>query len=404
MNILLINHYASYPDMGMEFRPYYMAKHWVDMGHQVSIVASSFSHLRIKNLELKEHIKEELIDGINYIWLKTNHYKGNGIGRIKNIITFIYKLYKFKNYISNKYKPKAIIASSTYPLDIYPSKALARKNNAKLIFEVHDLWPLSPKEVGGYSKYHPFIFTMQLAEDYAYKNSDNIISILPLAKKYMISRGLKEEKFHYIPNAIKIEEKNLEIPKSYSKLVESLKSDGFFLVAYVGGMSLSNALEYFIKSKKYLKEEKIAFILLGNGLLKEELSSMSKEYKNIFFLDPIKKDMVNNFLKKMDALIISWRKSPLYEFGISPNKIMDYMLSAKPIINAFSGKGDLIQEAKCGLNVEAENPQEIANAIRQIKSLSEKERDILGQNAKKYLIKNHSYDKLAKKFLDIIKV
>ena len=49
MNILIINHYAGSPEMGMEFRPYYFAKEWTAMGHRVDIIAADFSHLRRVN-------------------------------------------------------------------------------------------------------------------------------------------------------------------------------------------------------------------------------------------------------------------------------------------------------------------------------------------------------------------
>ena len=89
MSILLINHYAGSVYHGMEFRPYYLSREWVKMGHEVNIVAASFSHLRQKNIEMQEEIKEEYIDGIRYVWLKTPAYSGNGIVRIKNILSFL---------------------------------------------------------------------------------------------------------------------------------------------------------------------------------------------------------------------------------------------------------------------------------------------------------------------------
>lgn len=95
MNILLINHYAGSPELGMEFRPYYMAKEWVKAGHQVLIVGGSFSHLR----KVQPQGKEDLIEGIHYRWVKLNAYKGNGIGRIRSMFSFVSKLWwGYKKY------------------------------------------------------------------------------------------------------------------------------------------------------------------------------------------------------------------------------------------------------------------------------------------------------------------
>lgn len=90
MNILLINHYAGNPELGMEFRPYYMAKEWVKQGHEVLILGATYSHLR-KKQPLKAG--NEVIDGIDYYWVKTNAYRGNGIGRIRSMFSFVWKLY-----------------------------------------------------------------------------------------------------------------------------------------------------------------------------------------------------------------------------------------------------------------------------------------------------------------------
>lgn len=140
MNILLINHYAGFPKYGMEYRPYYLAMEWVKEGHSVFIVASSYSHLRIRNPELDKGIKEEEIDGIKYIWLRTIKYKENDLKRVFNMLNLILRLFQYTRYIVKRCSPNIVIASPTYPLDIFPAYLIAKKSNAKLVFEVHDLW------------------------------------------------------------------------------------------------------------------------------------------------------------------------------------------------------------------------------------------------------------------------
>ena len=130
MKILLINHYAGSIYHGMEFRPYYLSKEWVKMGHEVVIVAASFSHLRQKNVDISTEVREENIDGVRYLWLKTPEYNGNGLGRIRNMLAFIRKLYVHLPKITADFIPDAVIASSTYPLDSYPAKWIAKKLTA----------------------------------------------------------------------------------------------------------------------------------------------------------------------------------------------------------------------------------------------------------------------------------
>ncbi|MDY0161150.1 MAG: glycosyltransferase, partial [Bacteroidales bacterium] len=191
MNILLINHYAGSPKMGMEFRPYYMAREWQKKSNNVLIITSSFSHTRKIQFETEEKYTYTEIDGIKYFVIKTPKYSGNGFGRIRNMASFIKACLNKSKYIAETFKPDIVISSSTYPLDNYPARKICKLSGAKMIYEVHDLWPLSPQELGGYSKYHPFIMMMQAAENFAYKHCNAVVSLLPNAEKHMLENGLK---------------------------------------------------------------------------------------------------------------------------------------------------------------------------------------------------------------------
>jgi glycosyltransferase involved in cell wall biosynthesis len=407
MNILLINHYAGSPKHGMEYRPYYLAREWGRMGHNVTIVAASFSHLRSKQPIVNGNISEELIDDIQYIWLKTPSYKGNSIRRVQNMLTFIGKLIALSRKLSKKFKQDVVIASSTYPLDIYPAYLISRFLKAKLIFEVHDLWPLTPMELGGMSKWHPFIIMMQIAEDFAYKKTDRVISILPKALDYMVSRGLACEKFVHIPNGIDIDEWqsfNEPLPPQHQETIERLKQEGKFLVCYAGSHGVSNALDYFVESAVYLKDLPIALVLVGQGPEKEKLQKYVVEHNlnNVIFLPPVLKNSIPELLSKMDILYIGWRRSPLYRFGVSPNKLFDYMMAGKPIIHAIEAGNDLVIESGCGVSIPPEDSCAIAEAIKKLMNMSSSEREKMGKRGREYVIDNHDYKILAKRFLEAI--
>jgi len=406
MNIIIINHYASVPEMGMEFRPYYLAKEWVKLGNEVTIIAASFSHLRKKQPQINEKIKIEYIEGIRYIWIKTPTYKGNSAGRILNMFYFVIKLQKYAKKIMNECKPNVIIASSTYPLDIFPAKKISKKSKAKLIFEIHDLWPLSPMELGGYSKYHPFIMVMQYAENFAYKNVNAVISILPKTKQHTVQHGLSPKKWFHVPNGIVIEESKeiSKIPDSYKKIFEKLKSENKIIIGYTGGHAISNSLNTLVETAKILQNnQKFSFVFVGNGTEKQNLINISKGLKNVVFLDPIPKNQIPDLLSYVDFLFIAWQKSKLYRFGISPNKIFDYMLAEKPIIHAVMAGNDNVKDAKAGISVKPENPDAVADAIIKLTNMSDKEKINFGKNGKSYVMKNHDYKILSNKFLHILK-
>ncbi|MDR3259742.1 MAG: glycosyltransferase family 4 protein [Fusobacteriaceae bacterium] len=402
MNILLIDHYAGSPELGMEFRPYYLAKEWVKQGHNVLIVGATYSHLR-----KKQPVKgKQNIDGINYYWIKTNQYKGNnGVGRILSMFLFIFKLFFFSKTYKD-FNPNIVIASSTYPLDIYPAHKIAKRYHAKLIFEVHDLWPLSPIELGGYSKRHPFIIVMQWAENYAYKHTNAVVSILPKANKHMENNGLEKDKFYHIPNGIVISdwERPLELPEEHLKLLNELKEAKKFIIGFAGAHGIANSLDIVIKVIANLVNKNVVLVLVGTGTEKNRLQNYVKEKKisNVHFLPTIQKLQIPSFLKFMDALYIGLQKQPLFRFGISPNKIFDYMMAKKPIIQAIEAGNNIVKEANCGLYAEPDNIEEITCAICHLQEIQEEERRKLGENGYQYVMKYHTYDVLGKNFLNIM--
>ena len=400
MNILYINHYAGGPEYGMAFRPHYLAKEWKKMGHNVTIVGASYSHLRKK----QPSCAEEYVDGIRYLWIATPEYHGNGLGRVKNMALFVWGLYTNKDKIILKFVPDIVITSSTYPLDNLPAYRIAKECNAKFVFEAHDLWPLSPMVLGKMSKYHPFIMVMQYAENFAYRHADKVVSILPCAESHMLAHGLKEGKFIHIPNGIDISEwkQSSSIPGMHKNCFEKLKKK--FIIGYAGGITHNDALIYLINAARELQKYNVAVVIVGKGEAKLDLENYTKNNNidNVFFLPAVDKSAVPNILSYMNALYIGWQKNPLYRFGISPNKIYDYMMAGKPILHSVEAANDLVQEAHCGVSVKSEDINDIVNGIKQLMNMSENARIKLGQNGKKYVVDNFDYRILARKFIEEI--
>lgn len=88
--------------------------------------------------------------------------------------------------LAEEQQPDVLIASSTYPLDIY---AAARIAGAALVFKVHDMWPLTPQLLEGLSQQHPFIRITQHAEDYYRRHADLVISVLPNEIERLATHG-----------------------------------------------------------------------------------------------------------------------------------------------------------------------------------------------------------------------
>lgn len=405
MRILYINHYAGSPRHGMEYRPYYLAREWVGAGHEVHIIAADQSHIRSNQPQLAGQRRlDETIDGIRYTWFNTSAYNSNGMARVRNMGSFVSRLLSEGKQIAAQLKPDVVIASSTYPMDIWPARRIARLAGAKLVFEIHDLWPLTPMALGRMPSWHPFVMLLQAAENYAYRHADTVVSMLPKVREHVEAHGMAPGKLHIVPNGINPSEwteANAELPAKLDNLLAALRSQGWAVIGYAGTHGVSNALDTFLRAAKLMRDQDAAFVLVGGGPDKAALQRWVavEGLSNVYFFDPIQKRQIPALLQRFDVAYIGWRRQALYRFGIAPNKLMDYMMAARPVLHAVEAGNDPVAEARCGLTVVPEDPQATAHGIRALLALSEAERKAMGQRGKDFVLGNLTYPILARRFL-----
>jgi glycosyltransferase involved in cell wall biosynthesis len=408
MNILLINHYAGSIRHGMEYRPYYLAREWVRHGHQVHILAADHAHVRAQapDLGTDDHL-DETIDGIHYRWLRTPAYRGNGLGRIRNMGSFVRRLWRGSAELATTIRPDAVIASSTYPLDIWPAHRIARMARARLLHEVHDLWPLSPMELGGYSRYHPFIMLLQSAEDHACRHADAIVSILPKVRSHLEARGMAPAKLHHIPNGVDPDEWQDASPalsEPLSGLLARLRSEGLSIVGYAGSHGAANALDSLLDAAARLRALPVAFVLVGDGPEKRRLQQRAARdgLHKVHFVAPIPKREIPALMACLDVAYLGWQRQPLYWFGISPNKLLDYMMGGCPVLHAVEAGNDPVAEAGCGLTVAPEDPGAIADGVKRLLAMDEGARRTMGARGRHHALSHLTYPVLGQRFLSVL--
>ena len=400
MNILLINHYAGSPALGMEYRPYYLAREWVRAGHRVQIVAADFSHVRSR----QPVAGDETIDGIAYRWLQTPPYQGNGAGRVWNIWRFLSQVWQQTGRLVREFKPDAVIASSTYPMDIWVARRIARKAGARLLFEVHDLWPLSPIELSGMSPKHPFIRLCQAAEDAAYRDADVVVSMLPKVQGHMADHGLDLSKLHIVPNGITPEDwqhQAAPLRDDLTRVIAAQRAAGRTVIGYAGSMGLPNALDVLLDAAALLRDQPLAVVMVGDGHERARLAQRvaNQGLAQVTLLPPIPKAQIPAFLAQIDIAYIGWQRVPIYRFGIAPNKLMDYMMAGCVVLHSVEAGNDPVAESGCGLTVAPENPQAVADGLRRLAVLPAAERLAMGERGRAFVLAHHSYPVLAQRFI-----
>jgi len=397
-----INQYSSTPETAMGGRHFYIAQELAKKGHQVYVIAGRYSHLLRNPKQFSEkYLIEEIMPNFSFVWINLPEYaEAHSKQRVLNWFKFAWTLKGLRN--SSLQKPDVVLYSSPSPIGSLAAQYLAKFFKVPFIFEVRDIWPLTLIELGGHSANHPFIRLMQWIEDRSYQKAQFVFSNLFNAVEHMQTRGLDKAKFHWIPNGVSLAEVSAKESLSVD-IFKQLPQDKF-IVGYTGTIGVANAIDDLIEAAQLVSHQpKIHFVLVGSGKEKQEMQSRVQDLKltNISFIDPIPKKQIQSMLEHFDVCYIGWQKNPLYRFGIAPNKLPEYLYAGKPIIHAFSGKGDVVQQANAGITIEAEEPEAIADAVLQLYKLSDFEKSVLSSNGHQYVLQHLEYKMIAEK-LEII--
>lgn len=405
-NVWSISQYATPAKYGYGTGHHFLAEQHVKNGHSVTIFSSSYNHYMYNGQVHKKIAKIECVDGVNYVWLKSMHYRS--AHSVKRIINWFYFILTFFLISKKKCgKPDIVILSSHSMLPIICALWVKFKYKAKLIVEIRDIWPKTLILLSRQSSKNPLILLISFCEKISYKCADWIVSTLPnLVEHIQEVSPSKVIKFTCIPQGIPLSvfESDEKLDKQF---VDNFFFENEFRVIYAGAIGPSNALDTFINVAKHFNKypplKKIRFYILGEGIDKERLVSLSVECTNVTFVPRINRTLVQNFLKYGDLMYDSVLKSDLYRYGLSRQKWMDYMYASKPIIVSYSGYQSLINEANCGRFVEAENETELRKAIIEYSQMTDVELKQIGNNGRAYVIMNRTFEKLAFQYEQIFK-
>ena len=402
MHIVLVNHYAGSPEHGMEFRPHQFAKNWVKAGHEVTILAGSYSHLRNLNPTVPGRVAEETIDGIRYRWLRTPRYSGNGLRRIRSIHAFVKAVDRERREHLRERRIDAVIASSTYPFDIDPCRKIAGEHDATLVWEVHDLWPLSPIEISGYSPRHPLIRVTQRAEDRCCRDADLTVTILPKAIDHLRTRGLDPDACICIPNGA--EAPGPATDDAPAEAVREMRSGRRFTIVHAGGHGDYHGLDTLIRAMDALPRGRFGLVTIGEGSAKDGLRSLADGLENVHarFIDRVDRASALSAMAEADAVYAGLRGHSIYRFGIGLNKIYDAMLCGRPIIASYTAGNDPVTEADCGIRVEADDHRSLTTAIERLASLGADRRNQMGENGRSHVLEHHDFETLAGRLIAAI--
>lgn len=402
MRIMYVNPYAGGPRVGRYWRAYHLAREWKAAGHQVTVVAPAYHHLMDGDGMARGPSQR---GGVDYYFLPAFRYTGNGLKRLLAMLLLGLTLPWFMLRLPRSERPDLIIYSSAHPF-AYPSALLiARLFKSEIYFEVRDLWPLSLIEVAGISKRHPIVWLLAKIERLAYSRSNKVISLLPGALEYMAEHGLSSDRFIYAPNGFSLS--GAAKPPNGHPLIKDLQSygsDGDFVYFYAGALGEPNAMHNFIDALDFLQQpvnRRIRFVIVGKGEQADALERRCQEqgYDFVHFYGQVDKEIIVQALKIVDAGFFVMHELPIYRFGVSLNKLYDYMALGVPVIGAYRAFNDPLQDAGCGISVPPNDPGKLATAFASLALIEKGDLQAMGERGQAYLATNFEYAVIARKIL-----
>ena len=381
VNILILSHASQEPPYNTMLRFHNWGKQLIKRGYNVTIVAASTVHNTSIDVIEKLGKKESEVDGIRYIYISTPKYSGNGIGRIKNLLSYCLGL---KSIVPRVEKPDVIISTGAYK---YPFVKRYFKETP-IIVDTVDLWPLSIIQYANVSKYNPLMQYLYYLEKKAYIGADALIFSMEGGEEYLRERKYAKrinfEKVFHINMGCDIEQKDQELRDISFDLGWD---ENKFNLVYCGSIRQANQVQQICDAAKALLDRgvnNVAFHIYGNGTDLEMLKKYTKDngISNVVFYGRIDKAQIPYILSHADANILTYKQVGLMKYGGSQSKLFDYLASGKPIICNAKWGYNLIERYSCGVVTENQTPEAFVKAVEYLLTLSDDEIAKMGRNSR----------------------
>lgn len=350
--MLILHQYFRTPYEGGALRSYYLAKALVERGIPVVIItASNDSTLR-----------HEIIDGIEVSYLPIPY--DNRFGFYKRALAFIRYILGSIRLISKIEKEISLCYAISVPLTVgLVARWMKWYHKIPYIFEVGDLWPDAPIQIGAINNFFLKKF-LYLFEAGTYQQAESIVALSPMIQS-TIQQRCPSKKIHLISNMSDVQYYQ---PEAKSKVLEDeFAVTGKFVVSYIGALGLANGLDFLLECARSCQKasQPVHFVVCGDGAMADHLknTAVKLHLNNITFLPFQNREGVKRLMNITDATIICYKPIPILETG-SPNKYFDGLAAGKIIITNFGGwiKNE-VESEQCGFSLSSNSPQSIVEKL-----------------------------------------
>lgn len=382
-------------------RHWSLAREWVRQGYRVYLFTTNQNHKRPVPVEVEGLFKPEVIDGIRVAWVRNIAYRSErDWRRIVGWILFMLQVFAVQRQVPQR--PDVVVVSSLTLLPVINAIWFKWRHGARFVLEIRDIWPLTLNVLGRTKKTHPFYLFIGLIEYLGYRCADHVVGTMPNLKEHVRNVTNRRVPVSCIPQGVVIDQldKGEELSEEF---VARYIPENRFIVGYAGSFGTANAIDNLLEAARIVQDidPSIAFVLVGSGAERERYEQLAERLENVYLAPKIKRTQVPDFLRRCDVLFQGLHSAVIYRYGISMNKLMDYMSSGRPVIMAYDGYQSMLNEAGCGSFIPTSSVQALVDEILRYRSMSSDQLKELGSRGRDFVIQTRDFHLLAKQFIDI---
>lgn len=393
MKVWFINQYTEVASATSGNRPFMLARALEARGHEVLVIGGTFDHVgradRFPGKRWTYGVQQ--VGGIRVLWVAVPPHETNDGRRVLNMVTFAARVAGLARADRRLGRPDVVIGSSPHLLVPLAAERLARHFSVPFVMEIRDIWPASIVDLTGMSPRHPVVTALEGLERHLCGAASEIVSLLPGGVAHLQGLGVDPGRVTWIPNGVDLS----VIPELSAPPVGDL-----FTLMYAGSHGVSDGLVTLIEAAAELEagpaKGSVRWRLIGDGPQKPSLKVMAHRagLENILFEDAVPKTEIYDRLAQAHAFVLNVRDEPIYRFGISFNKIFDYLAMGRPTIVGLDSPWNPFADSGAGLTVRPDDPSAFAAGVLEVLAMPEDERRAMGERGRAFVEGSHDIDRL----------
>jgi glycosyltransferase involved in cell wall biosynthesis len=388
--IWVVNKYSSGHEDGFETRTMAIAREWVRAGHDVVICCSNANHLMGKR-DMADPVEHRILDGVHVVRVRTLQYSRTGsMRRVLSWFDFECRLLtsRLPPLLPS---PTVVITSSLSILSVISGLVLARRYNVPWVFEVRDIWPLTLVEEGRVSRWNPLSILLAGVERLGYLKAKLVVGTMPNLRAHVRAVVKRDVPVVCVPFGFNPS----SAPDSCQRTVDASEK-AHLVVGYAGSIGVSNALHTLVEAARSFRDDsRFRFVIAGDGDSRAELMEATRDCPNVTWRGRVPRSQVHEILSGCDLLYFAAQKSKVWEYGMSLNKLTDYLLSARPILGSYSGFPSILDEAGCGRFIPAADTAALISSLETFRQMDPASRAEMGRKGRDWLFEHRTWTRIA---------